>query len=132
MASPLDQCLYGSGLALEHRLDGTVLAVGHPTCHSMRSRLAPTSVAEEHSLHSPMGHHSTPDHGTSQAGVLRNKVTNDVRGGDFVVVSDHFLLDPAQLPGSSCCRASVRASTAARDETNGQSFWFAHSSVWSS
>jgi hypothetical protein len=45
-------------------------------------------------------------------------------GGAYVKrlrMHDTFLEQAAQLPGTSCWRASVRASIASRDDTNGQS-----------
>jgi hypothetical protein len=55
--------LYAVRLTLKHGLNRTVLAVGDPASHSMRSGLTPTGVPEEHTLYETMGDHSASDHG---------------------------------------------------------------------
>ena len=53
-----DHPLDGLGIALEHRLDGPVRAVGHPARHPARAGLAPGGVAEEHALYVAVDDHS--------------------------------------------------------------------------
>src|SRR5688572_33512947 len=64
-ACPVDHCLHVGRLALEDSFDCAVFTVGHPTGHPTRPRLTSASVAEEHTLHTSVGHHSATDHGTS-------------------------------------------------------------------
>ena len=97
LTRPVDERLDSCRLSFEDRLNCAIIPIGHPARHPLSRSLATTAVPEEHALHTPMGHHSTTDHDTS--------------------LED----EPAQLPGTSSWRVSVRASTAPRDDTNGHS-----------